>query len=167
MIKLIIGIGNPGPEYAETYHNAGKMFAEWAALKVGGEAEWKSLKLFSCFKADAKPLICRSDVFMNGSGTAVKAATKKFGLKPKEIAVVQDESDIEFGKYKLSFGSRSAGHKGIESVIAALRTQDFWRIRIGIRKKKGKAMDFVLRKMSRADKAELEKVFAKAWEELS
>lgn len=168
-IKLIIGIGNPGAEYAETYHNAGKMFADWAAQRASGAGgeEWKNLKLFSYIKAGTGPVIAKSGVFMNESGQAVAAAMKKFGLKPNEIAVAQDESDIELGKYKISYGSRSAGHKGIESAITALGTQDFERIRIGVRKKRGKALDFVLRKMTNSEKADLEKVFEAAWAEIS
>ncbi|OGE83622.1 MAG: hypothetical protein A3B23_03620 [Candidatus Colwellbacteria bacterium RIFCSPLOWO2_01_FULL_48_10] len=159
--KLIIGIGNPDSEYAETHHNAGKLFVSWLAEQTAGKREgWKKEKLFDYLKTAKQPVLAKSKTFMNESGPAVKAAMKKFGLKADEVAVAQDESDIEFGKFKISFDRSSAGHKGIDSIISSLRTQKFYRIRIGIRGKKGKALDFVLSKISKADMIKLYEVFA-------
>ena len=100
---------------------------------------------------------------MNESGKFVAKEVKKSGVKPKELLIVHDDSDIEIGKYKLSFGRGAAGHHGVENVQAVLKTKDFWRLRIGIRpadeKIRQKAEKFVLRKISAADKEILERAF--------
>lgn len=160
-IKLILGIGNPGSKYENTYHNAGVDFAQYIAKKLAEDVDidWKQDKFFDFFKPEMGPIIAISNTFMNDSGTAFKAALKKFNLQPGEIAVAQDESDIELGKWKLSYDSRSAGHRGIESIIEKVGTKEFWRIRLGVRKLKGKALDFVLKKTKKEDAVELERSF--------
>lgn len=160
-VKLILGIGNPGAKYENTYHNAGVDFTRYIARKLTQDdnIDWKQRKLFDFFKPERGPIIAVSNTFMNDSGTAFKAILKKFNLKPSEVAVAQDESDIELGKWKLSYDKRSAGHRGIESIIEKIGTKEFWRIRLGIRRSKGKALDFVLRRTKKEDTVELEKSF--------
>lgn len=101
---------------------------------------------------------------MNLSGGFVKKVLKKRGLKSEELLVVHDDSDLELGRYKVSFGRGSAGHKGAESVIKALGTKNFSRLRVGIRKNESgirqKAEKLVLKKISRKDKRTLEETFA-------
>jgi PTH1 family peptidyl-tRNA hydrolase len=158
--KLIIGLGNPSEKYAKTCHNSGYLFADSIA---GGDFEKSKNFAFSKEKGFTvvKPL-----TFMNDSGKAVSEAVKYFSsakakIKPEDILVAHDDSDIMAGEYKLSFGKNSAGHRGVESVIKALKTKNFWRLRIGIRKnKKGKAADFVLKKMSPTDIKNMSKNFA-------
>lgn len=150
-IKLIVGLGNPGKEYEKTYHNAGFL----------------AIDFFADNPPISRPL--KSDTYMNLSGGFVKKALKKYKANPEELLIVHDDSDIEFGKYKLSFGRGSAGHKGAESIIKSLGTKNFWRLRIGIGKKlkadfpakvrKMKAGDFVLKKITKTDMEILEKVF--------
>src|SRR3989344_7809417 len=150
MINLIIGLGNPNPEYANTYHNVGHLFIDHL-LKI------ENLKL----------KIIKSEVYMNKSGSFVSKTLKKYNAQPEELLIVHDDSDIELGKYKLSFGRGSAGHHGIESIQTTLKTKDFWRLRIGIRpinpigpvNRRPKAGDFVLKKISSENKKILEKVF--------
>ena len=160
-VKLIIGLGNPGKEYEKTYHNAGFLtidfFAENPQISnfhppVGG--------LIS------KPL--KTDVFMNQSGSFVEKISKKQRLKPEEILICHDDSDIELGKYKISFGRGSAGHNGVKSIIKSLKTKNFWRLRIGIRplKSKQKSEKIVLKKISKKDFKILENVFARALMEI-
>lgn len=113
---------------------------------------------------------------MNESGRWIEKELKKRGLKPENLLVVHDDSDIEIGKYKLSFGRSSAGHKGAESAIKALKTRNFWRLRIGVRSagktdakrtkaglpaavQRAKAGDFVLKKISASDKRKLTAAF--------
>lgn len=84
---------------------------------------------------------------MNGSGNAVKEALKYFKSKRSELLLVHDDSDLESGKWKLGFGRGAAGHRGVESAIASLNSPDFWRARIGVRNRKGKAGDFVLKNL--------------------
>ncbi len=162
--RLIVGLGNPGGKYDRTYHNVGFSFlghltedapSHWQAVK-GKNFEYSELGNFILIK----PL-----VFMNDSGKAVKAALKYFSnktkIKPQEILIVHDDSDIELGKYKLSFGRGAAGHRGVESIIKTLGSDQFWRLRIGIRKMnlRKKAGDFVLKKISPVDRRILEKIF--------
>jgi len=105
---------------------------------------------------------------MNQSGNFVKAALKKYKIKPEEVLIVHDDSDIELGKYKISFGRGSAGHRGVESIIKSLGAKNFWRLRIGIRRRltrtlrgltQTKAIDLVLKKINKKDLEVLEKVF--------
>ncbi len=151
--KLIIGLGNPNSKYNSTYHNTGFLFIDYISKNM----DIKNLK---------------SEAYMNESGKFVAKELKKAGIKPEELLVVQDDSDIEIGKYKFSFNRGAAGHHGIESIIATIKKNNFWRLRIGIRpkQKRGaprlKSEKFVLKKISAADKKILEGVFKKTAAEI-
>lgn len=166
---FIIGLGNPGSQYALTYHNVG-----WQALdylmKAAGETmtftQKGKQKDFEFFKfSNGKNLVfIKPLTFMNETGKAVSASLKYFKVKPEEILVIQDDSDIELGKLKLAFGRGAAGHHGIESIIKSLKTKNFSRLRIGIRKKetgvkRKEAGEMVLKKISPSDKSILEELF--------
>ncbi len=156
-VKLIIGLGNPDKEYENTYHNVGFLAVDYLT---------KSPPI-SNFQFPISKLI-KSEVFMNQSGDFVKYAVKKNGVKPEEILIIHDDADIELGKYKLSFGRGSAGHRGVESIIASLGTKNFWRLRIGIRRKhpqtarqtRKSAGDFVLKKITKTDWEIFKKIFS-------
>lgn len=156
MIKAIFGLGNPGSKYQYTYHNLGELFIDYLEEKHGGEIIEIGNRKIKLIKPS------ESNAYMNELGPYVKKASKTMGLRPEEILVVQDDSDIILGKFRHSFGRSSAGHKGIESIINALGANKFHRIRIGIRKKPGKALDFVLKNLSAAEK----KTFAKIFEDI-
>ena len=148
-IKLIIGLGNPDPEYQNTFHNVGHQFVDYL----------KNFQ-FSIFNFQ----LLKTDIYMNKSGLFVKEALKKYKVKPENLLVIHDDSDIGLGKYKLSFGRGAAGHKGVQNTINQLKTKDFWRLRIGIRPTatgpgRVKADQLVLKKISPAAKKKLEKVF--------
>ena len=149
-LKLIIGLGNPGKEYQNTYHNVGHLFVGY--LEEHPLAGIKSL---------------RSDVFMNLSGNFVLRALKHNNAEPDELLIAHDDSDLPIGKYKIDYGRGSAGQKGVEDIQNALKTKDFWRLRIGIRppqeKIRQKAGAFVLKKISSANK----EVFVKLFEEIT
>lgn len=140
-IKLIIGLGNPDKKYHNTYHNVGYLFIDTLD----------------------SPDAIKSDVYMNKSGEFVRKEMKKRNLKPKDLLIVHDDSDIELGKTKLCLGRGSAGHRGVQNIIDQLKSKDFWRLRIGIRNPKErirqKADQLVLKKISPANKKVLEKVF--------
>ncbi len=144
-IKLLIGLGNPGKDTQKTYHNAGFLFIDYAKTKL----------------PDAGYSFLKTNCFMNESGNFVRKTLKKYKLRPEEILIAHDDSDIEIGRYKLNFGRGSAGHRGVESIIKNLKTKNFWRIRIGIRKKgqKSKASEIVLKKMSAEDMKKLKGCF--------
>jgi peptidyl-tRNA hydrolase, PTH1 family len=152
-IRVIIGLGNPEEKYKNTYHNAGKLAVQY----------FKEL-------LNSKFYILNSNVYMNLSGSFVAGALKKKGAGPEELLLVHDDSDLELGSYKIDFARGAAGHKGVESVIKALGTKNFWRLRIGIRpakpkslisrlKRRKKAGDFVLKTISKKDLEILENTF--------
>lgn len=162
-IKLVIGLGNPGKKYENTYHNVGHLFVNY--LKTH----------------NLKPITynLKTDCYMNESGKFVRAAMKKRGLKSKELLIVHDDSDINIGDYKIDFDRGGAGHKGVESVIKALKTKKFWRLRIGIRaldpkrlvpnnlRPRAKAGELVLKEISPQDKKLFETVFREISREIS
>ncbi len=159
--KLVVGLGNPGPEFANTYHNAGAL----AVRAMAGGLAWKShKKLFSYAAAADGTTFILPLVFMNESGRAVREAMKKFKAAPEDLTVIHDDSDLPLGAYKVSIGRGAAGHKGARSVMDALRSKDFTRIRIGIRnpreRQRKKAGEFVLGSISTGDRKKLAAVFA-------
>lgn len=148
-IKIVAGLGNPGLAYGNTYHNVGFLALDYLSLGTP-ENEWRKSKKFSYLKVD-KLILVKPGVFMNKSGEALKQALRYFKTKPENLLVVHDDSDIELGKYKIAFSRGAAGHRGVASVINNLKTNDFWRVRIGVRNRRGKAGDFVLEKIKRPE----------------
>lgn len=161
-IKLIIGLGNPGKEYENTRHNLGFLFIDEIEnfLPAGDAPKGQKNK---------KIILAKTQTFMNKSGAAVLSLLKKFKIKPENVLVVHDDIDILLGKFKLSFGRRSAGHKGVESVIKTLKTKNFWRLRIGIQPKQAtrtKANKIILKKLTPGELKEFDKIMKKAISEL-
>ena len=153
-ISVIVALGNPGATYKNTYHNAGYMGLH-EFIKISGEDfRLKKKSLFSWAQAH-NLVVAISETNMNNSGTSVKSLLSYFKRKPNELLVLHDDADILLGEYKLSFGRGAAGHHGIESIQEYIKTKEFWRLRIGIRKHRGKAESFVLSKISAADKKKL------------
>jgi PTH1 family peptidyl-tRNA hydrolase len=168
-VRLIIGLGNPGEEYKNTYHNTGALFADYFAAALGTPI-FKKAGSFE-YKKTQDLIIAKALVYMNDSGAAVSKAIKYFKIKPGNTLIAHDDSDITLGDFKLSFGRKSAGHHGIESVIKSIKTTDFYRLRIGVRPpnevKRKKAGDFVLKSISAANRKVLEKTFDEATREIS
>ncbi|HIP50157.1 MAG TPA: aminoacyl-tRNA hydrolase [Candidatus Pacebacteria bacterium] len=135
-MKLIIGLGNPGKEYEKTRHNAGFVFLN--ALQEQYELpEFSYSKKFNSeinegYINATKYILAKPQTFMNRSGESVRALIDFYKIKPEDIIVIADDLDIEIGKYKISKGTRAAGHNGIQNIIDILGTQNFTRIRIGI-----------------------------------
>jgi len=157
--KLIVGLGNPGDEYANTYHNAGLLFL--SCLAPG--TRFKRVLDFAYLK-NGDLILVKPLTFMNESGGPVLQALKYFKLTPDKLLVAHDDSDIGIGNYKISLGRGSAGHNGVESIIKSLGNKDFGRLRLGIRgpEKNGKrlrAQEFVLKQISKKDKLLLEGLF--------
>jgi len=144
-IKLIIGLGNPDNKYDNTYHNVGHMAADYLSKKL------KNVK------------VLKTDVYMNLSGSFVSQAMRKTGTEPENLLIIHDDSDLPVGEYKLHFERGSAGHRGVEDIIKALKTKKFWRLRVGIRppneKIRQKAEKFVLKKISAKDKKTFTELF--------
>lgn len=165
---LFIGLGNPGDEYAGTYHNVGWEFLDFLQEKLQAEhgaAPAKQGKDFHYYQYGGYSLVY-PDTFMNRSGTAVKHALEWFRKGPEEAAVFHDDSDLAVGEYRETDGG-AAGHHGIESIFEELGDAPLLRVRIGIRhpeEKSGgrprrKAGEFVLHRISPADREKLKTVF--------
>ena len=151
----ILGLGNPGVAYKDTYHSVGFRVVDALAEKLGCDA--KKLireKHFEYWRADGR-IIARSRTYMNNSGLAARDMLKKFDVSPARLLIVHDDSDLRLGTVRYAFGRGAAGHHGVLSVIERLHTKMVWRARIGIRVTSEKAERFVLRKMREEDKDKL------------
>mgnify|MGYP000001606601 CR=1 FL=1 len=135
MIKLLVGLGNPGPEYEDTRHNAGFWFIDAAAraLKVTLVPERSYHGLVARTSVNGQNLwLLQPQTFMNVSGKSVAALARFFKIQPDEILVAHDEMDIAPGEAKLKKGGSHAGHNGLRDIHAQLGTPDYWRLRIGV-----------------------------------
>lgn len=130
-IRLVVGLGNPGREYARTRHNAGYRFADALAAQLG--TTFAAEAKFAGDLAKAGDLrILKPTTYMNLSGRAVAAVARFFAIAPDAILVAHDELDLPAGDAKLKFGGGHAGHNGLRDVVPQLGTPEFWRLRIGI-----------------------------------
>ncbi|MGE5090246.1 MAG: aminoacyl-tRNA hydrolase [Candidatus Levyibacteriota bacterium] len=130
-IRLVAGLGNPGRGYAATRHNAGFWFADALASRLA--ASFAAEPKFAADVARAGALrICKPTTYMNGSGRALAAIARFYGIAPEEILVVHDELDLKPGEAKLKLGGGHAGHNGLRDIHAQLGDADFWRLRLGI-----------------------------------
>lgn len=155
---LLIGLGNPGEQYTNTRHNVGReTLMRWAKKNDLPDFEFNK-KLNALVAKDKKCALVLPETFMNKSGNAAGTAARFFKVKPKNIIVLHDDADLELGRTKLSFNRHAAGHKGVESVKRALQSWEFWRLRIGIQKKRRvDAMKLVLQKFAPAEDLALKK----------
>jgi PTH1 family peptidyl-tRNA hydrolase len=149
VIKLIVGLGNPGRQYEKTRHNAGFLFLDALASKFG--CDWVSESRFQGMLSDCnvpagKVMLLKPETFMNRSGQSVGKIVRYYKLMPEEILVVHDELDFDVGNIKLKNGGGHAGHNGLKDIIAHLGSREFYRLRIGVgRPVAGKAVaDYVL-----------------------
>jgi len=134
MIKLFVGLGNPGAEYEATRHNAGFWWVEALAsdLKVSLAPERSYHGLVARTTVDGKTLwLLEPQTFMNLSGKSVASLARFFKIQPEEILVVHDELDVVPGQAKLKFGGSHAGHNGLRDIHAQIGP-DYWRLRLGI-----------------------------------
>ena len=134
-VKLIVGLGNPGPDYASTRHNAGF----WLVDQVAGDlrANFSSEMAFSGQVASARVeggqvWLAKPQTFMNRSGACVGALARFYKLAPENVLVLHDELDLMPGQAKIKQGGGHAGHNGLRDIQAVLGSPDFWRMRIGI-----------------------------------
>jgi peptidyl-tRNA hydrolase, PTH1 family len=134
-LRMIVGLGNPGGDYAKTRHNAGFWYAERLAelLRIEFRNEPKFHALVASTRiATGDYRIAMPQTFMNRSGMAVGALARFYRVLPAEILVVHDELDMKPGAIKLKHGGGTAGHNGLRDIAAEIGTGDFWRLRIGI-----------------------------------
>jgi PTH1 family peptidyl-tRNA hydrolase len=155
-IRLIVGLGNPGPDYAETRHNVGFWFVDDLAAAHGGvfRAEGKfhgELCRLTIGGADVRLL--KPATYMNRSGQSVAAVSRYFDIRPEAILIAHDELDLPVGKVRLKQGGGHAGHNGLRDTIGVLGSPDFWRLRIGIDHpgNRGQVIGYVLGRPSQED----------------
>lgn len=135
-MRLIAGLGNPGKEYGKTRHNAGFLFLDflreaWDFPPFESSAKWKGA-VSAAVRNGEKTILLKPETYMNRSGESVRALMDFFKLSPADLVVIHDDLDIAEGAFKVTEGSRAAGHNGVADLIGKLGTQDFRRIRIGI-----------------------------------
>ncbi|KKU02834.1 MAG: Peptidyl-tRNA hydrolase [Candidatus Amesbacteria bacterium GW2011_GWA2_47_70] len=162
---MIIGLGNPGAEYAGTRHNAGVMLVEVLSAKCQGLSSYGWRKHYDAliYKTGDLVLVKTKDVFMNESGKLLQ------GLgEGRNLYVAHDDLDLKLGEFKIQFGKGPKEHNGVESVERALGTKDFWRIRIGIdnRTTPVDGETYVLQKFTEKEKEILNKVLSEIAGEL-
>ncbi len=154
MIRLFVGLGNPGPEYDATRHNAGFWWVDALAGQLGArlvpERAYQGLAA-RVNRPGAEPVwLLQPMTFMNRSGASVAPLARFFKIQPSEILVVHDELDLLPGQAKLKFGGSAAGHNGLKDIHGMLGTLDFWRLRLGIGHPgvKAEVVNYVLKKPS-------------------
>jgi PTH1 family peptidyl-tRNA hydrolase len=130
-IRLIVGLGNPGPEYEQTRHNAGFWLIDQLRISLQRDKNFNALVGKTRISGEEVWLL-EPQTFMNRSGQSVGAICRFYKITPDQVLVVHDELDMLPGVAKLKKGGSSGGHNGLKDITAALGTQDYWRLRIGI-----------------------------------
>ncbi len=169
MIRLVVGLGNPGKEYERTRHNAGFWLVERFAASQGVHfrKDPKYQALVARLESGGAWLLMPQS-FMNASGRAVQMLAGFFKIKPEEILVVHDELDFAPGVARLKQGGGIAGHNGLKDISQRLGSHDYWRLRVGIGHPgdKNVVADYVLHKPSAEDKAAIDEAIGRSLEVL-
>jgi len=171
-IRLLVGLGNPGPEYEATRHNAGFWWIDAVAAKLGArlvfERSYHGL-VARVSRAGSEPLwLLEPQTYMNLSGKSVGALARFFKIAPEEILVAHDELDLLPGQVKLKQGGSHAGHNGLKDIVAQFGSADFWRLRLGIGHPgvKAEVIHYVLKKPSPEHREAMEHCVARTLEAL-
>lgn len=155
---LIVGLGNPGPQYEATRHNVGQMALDVLAERIGGRfaAHKTHARVAEGFLAPGGPklVLAKSNGYMNTSGGPVSALAKYFGVPAERVVVLHDELDLPFDSIKVKQGGGHGGHNGLRDIAKALGTPEFLRVRIGIGRPPGQQdpADFVLKPFGKAER---------------
>ena len=169
MIRLVVGLGNPGKEYERTRHNAGfwvvERFASSKGVALRKDGKFKALvgQIQGTSPAGAAWLLLPQS-FMNASGQAVQMLAGFFRIKPEEILVIHDELDFPPGVAKMKQGGGIAGHNGLKDISQRIGSHDYWRLRIGVGKPPADAdgADYVLQRPPAEEKEAIDAVIQKA-----
>lgn len=157
---LVVGLGNPGPEYAKTRHNVGAEVVELLARRHGAKLrKGKERALVDERTIEGKRVALAIPLtYMNDSGDAVRLLAHRYGVEPGQIVVVQDELDLPVAVLKLKAGGGLAGHNGLRSIKAHLHSDAFLRVRIGVSKpeSKDRGVDHVLNKFAKRERTEID-----------
>jgi PTH1 family peptidyl-tRNA hydrolase len=157
---LVVGLGNPGDNYARTRHNVGFMVADLLGARLGSKfkAHKRSgAEVVTGRLAGHAVVVAKPRCYMNESGRQVGPLAKFYSVAPADVIAIHDDLDLEFGRIRLKLGGGEGGHNGLRSIAAALGTKDFQRVRIGIGRPPGRKdpAAFVLENFSAAERAEV------------
>jgi len=157
---LVVGLGNPGPQYAKTRHNLGFMVADVLAARIGVpfKVHKKSGAEVATGHLDGRSVVlAKPRCYMNESGRQIGPLAKFYSIAPGDVIVIHDELDIDFGRVRLKLGGGEGGHNGLRSVANALGSKDFRRVRIGIGRPPGRKdpAAFVLEAFSSTERTEV------------
>ncbi|MFB3738631.1 MAG: aminoacyl-tRNA hydrolase [Candidatus Velamenicoccus archaeovorus] len=146
---LVAGLGNPGDRYARTRHNLGRMVVDELADQAGErfrKARFLPLEVADTREGDDRVLLARSQRYYNESGPVYASFARKQGVGPDHVIAVHDDLDLAFGGLRVKVGGSTAGNHGLDSLVAGLRTPDFYRVRLGIGRPPGRQdpVDYVL-----------------------
>ena len=164
---LIVGLGNPGGEYANTRHNAGFMAIDRLAAQLGvsiSKIKYKALCATANYRGQ-KLLLLKPETFMNASGLAVEAAAHFYKIPPERVLVLFDDISLPVGKIRVRRSGSAGGHNGIKSIIAMLHSEDFPRVKIGVGAKPHPdydLADWVLSSFPKTEQPELDRALANA-----
>lgn len=157
---LVVGLGNPGDEYARTRHNVGAEVVEVLAKRHGGKLRKQKERAWAdeVTVAGRRVALAIPMTYMNLSGEAVAPLVRRYRVEPGQLVIVHDEMDLELPRLQVKAGGGLAGHNGLKSIVAHLHTQDFLRIRIGIGKPPGRreGADHVLKRFGKAEREQID-----------
>jgi len=156
-MNIIVGLGNPGPQYRDSRHNIGFMVVDHLAREIGGSTLIWSMdpKHNALIAKTADILLVKPQTFMNSSGESVSALVSYYKLKPESVWVVHDDIDLPLGKIRIRQKGGSAGHNGVESIMKLLGSDAFVRFRLGVGRGKESVIQFVLSRFNRHEAGSL------------
>ncbi|MBX3649220.1 MAG: aminoacyl-tRNA hydrolase [Rhodocyclaceae bacterium] len=162
--RLIVGLGNPGAEYASTRHNAGFWLCERLAEALGADLKRESRFHGIAGRSREQVWLLMPQTFMNCSGQSVAALARFYRIAPADMLVLHDEIDLPPGALRLKFGGGLGGHNGLKDIAAHLGTQDFWRLRIGVGHPgdRNQVVDYVLKKPRPEERDQIEDALERA-----
>jgi PTH1 family peptidyl-tRNA hydrolase len=160
MTWLIAGLGNPGPRYAKNRHNLGYVVVDEIASRAGErfrKARFVPADVCELEESGERVLLAKAHAFMNENGPAFASLARKHRVGPDHLIAVHDEIDIAFGALRVKFGGSTAGHNGLRSLSGALRTTEFFRVRLGVGRPPGgrDPADWVLQDFGKREEAEV------------
>ena len=170
MIRLFVGLGNPGQEYENTRHNAGFWWVDALARELGANLQvernyFGKVARVNSPRGAAGPIwLLEPMTYMNLSGKAVAALARFYKIEPEEILAIHDELDLEPGQMKIKQGGSAAGHNGLKDMQAQLGSANFWRLRLGIGHpgNRGEVADYVLRRPALAERLAVDDCITKS-----
>jgi PTH1 family peptidyl-tRNA hydrolase len=168
MTWLVAGLGNPGERYAATRHNAGAMVVEELAARAGErfrKVRFIAVEMAECKEAGEPVLLAKALQFMNVSGPGYASLAKRRGVEADHVIACHDEIDLPFGALHVKLGGSTAGHHGLESLVAALRTPQLYRVRLGVGRPPGRVEthpDWLTSPFSKRERPDMEVLVSEA-----